>query len=32
MGEGNYVPKVRNFTKLQGVLAFSKTDQKSGGF
>lgn len=26
LGEGNYVPKVRNFTKLQGVLALSNTN------
>lgn len=32
LGEGNYVPKVRNFTKLQGVLAFTNTKPKSGGF
>ena len=32
LGEGNYVPKVNNFTKLQGVLAFSDTHPTSGGF
>ena len=32
LGEGNYVPKVRNFTKLQGVLGLSNTNKESGGF
>ena len=32
LGEGNYTPKVRNFTKLQGVLALSDTSADSGGF
>ena len=32
LGEGNYVPKVKNYNKLQGVLALSKTDSESGGF
>lgn len=32
LGEGNYVPKVGNFTKLQGVLALSNTNPTSGGF
>lgn len=32
LGEGNYVPKVGNFTKLQGVLALSNTNLSSGGF
>ena len=32
LGEGNYVPKVRNYTKFQGVLALSSTNETSGGF
>jgi hypothetical protein len=32
LGEGNYVPKVRNFTRFQGVLALSKTGPGTGGF
>ena len=32
LGQGNYIPKVRNFAKLQGVLAFSNTNPESGGF
>jgi hypothetical protein len=32
LGEANYVPKVRNFTRLQGVLALSDTHPTSGGF
>ena len=31
LGEGNFVPKVGNFTKLQGVLAFTSTNPESGG-
>ena len=27
LGEGCYVPQVRNFTKLQGVLGLSNTNQ-----
>ena len=32
MGQGCYVPKVTNFTKLQGVLGLSSTDKETGGF
>jgi hypothetical protein len=32
LGEGNYVPKVGKFTKLQGVLGLSATNPESGGF
>ena len=32
LGEGCYVPKVRNFTKLQGVLGLSNTKGDTGGF
>lgn len=32
LGEGNYAPKVRNFTRLQGVLALSNTGPGTGGF
>ena len=27
LGEGNFIPKVRNFTKLQGVLGLSNTNK-----
>ena len=32
LSEGCFVPKVKNFTKLQGVLALSPTSKESGGF
>jgi ectoine hydroxylase-related dioxygenase (phytanoyl-CoA dioxygenase family) len=32
MGEGCFVPRVRNFTKLQGVLGLSSTTFETGGF
>ena len=32
LGEGNFVPKIKNYTKFQGVLALSETRPKSGGF